>query len=256
MSETNFTKLFSSITASTIWCEDSNTRVVWITMLAMADAAGFVYASIPGLANISQVPIKDAEKAIQKFLSPDKYSRDSENEGRRIEEIEGGWAILNHPKYRKLRDREERLAYQREYMRNVRKKKKSVNNSVTNVNNVSSCVPPLAKEEGEEENKNIVQLKPDQVVEVFQFWQETFNHRKAVLDDKRKGFIKKALKLYSLDDCKKAITGCSKTPHNMGENDRKQKYNGIHIIFKDADQIERFIGNAESSKNSYSDGLL
>ena len=114
MSETNFTKLFSSITASTIWCESPETKIVWITMLAMADENGWVYASIPGLANISQIPLDKTKAALAKFLSPDEYSRDSENEGKRIEEIDGGWAILNHPKYRKLRDKEERRAYQRE----------------------------------------------------------------------------------------------------------------------------------------------
>jgi len=150
MSETNFTKLFSSITASTIWCESSDTKVVWITMLAMSDAVGFVYASIPGLANISQVSIEKTQEALNKFLSPDPYSRDSENEGQRIEEIDGGWAILNHPKYRKLRSAEERRAYQREFMRKKRGKEKNVSSGVSNVSN---CRPQLAQEEGEEEGE-------------------------------------------------------------------------------------------------------
>jgi len=148
LSETNFTKLFSSITASTIWCESAETRVVWITMLAMADENGWVYASVPGLSNIAQVDIEDTKKALDKFLSPDEYSRDSANEGRRIEEIEGGWAILNHAKYRKLRNKEERRAYQREYMRKRRKSRKDVNSPV---NNVSDCVPPCTQAEAEAE---------------------------------------------------------------------------------------------------------
>jgi len=149
MSETNFTKLFSSITASTIWSEDAPTKVVWITMLAMADAAGFVYASVPGLSKISGVSMDETVKALDILLSPDEWSRDKDNEGRRIEALDGGWAILNHPKYRKIRDIEERRAYQREFMREKRAKEKK--NVSSGVSNVSTCEQMLAKEEGEAE---------------------------------------------------------------------------------------------------------
>ena len=101
-----FTKLFSSITESTIWCEPNETRIVWITMMAMADRAGRVWASIPGLANRARVPTSDCERAINTFLSPDKYSRTPQNEGRRIAPIDGGWQLLNYQKYRDLRDSE------------------------------------------------------------------------------------------------------------------------------------------------------
>lgn len=123
-----FTKLFSSITESTIWCEDSDIRIVWITMLAMCDRHGRVFASIPGLANRAQVDLTKAETAIEKFLSPDKYSRTTDHEGRRIEPIDGGWRLLNHSKYREIRDEEERKAYKREWIREKRKSEKNVDN--------------------------------------------------------------------------------------------------------------------------------
>jgi hypothetical protein len=37
-----FTKLLSSITDSTIWGESDGVRIVWVTMLAMADRRGRV----------------------------------------------------------------------------------------------------------------------------------------------------------------------------------------------------------------------
>ncbi len=40
-----------------------------------------------------------------------------------------------------------------------------------------------------------------------------------------------------------AIIGCSLTPFNMGDNPRGQRYDGLNIIFKDADNIDRFIKN-------------
>ena len=88
----NYTKLFNSIITSTIWNEDDKTRIVWITMLALADQNGEVQGSIPGLARLAGVSIEDAEIAINKFLSPDSYSRTPDNEGRRICIV----AVLNY----------------------------------------------------------------------------------------------------------------------------------------------------------------
>jgi hypothetical protein len=53
------------------------------------------------------LPVEIVEKALNKFLAPDKYSRTPDFEGRRIEKIEGGWRLLNHGKYReKMSDAE------------------------------------------------------------------------------------------------------------------------------------------------------
>ena len=129
-----FTKLFSSITESTIWCEDSDIRVVWITMLAMCDKNGRVWASIPGLAKRAAVSLEKTEQALQKFLSPDPYSRTTDFEGRRIKAIDGGWQLLNHAKYRAIRDDEERRAYKTAKQREYRaKEKESVDRDVDNV---------------------------------------------------------------------------------------------------------------------------
>ena len=97
---TGYTKLFASILGSTIWREDPATKVVWITLLALADRDGIAEASIPGLASFAKVSIGKAEAAVKKFLSPDPHSRSTEHEGRRIEAVDGGWRILNHNKYR------------------------------------------------------------------------------------------------------------------------------------------------------------
>ena len=111
-----FTKLFSSITESTVWCEPNCTRLVWITMLAMADRKGRVWGSIPGLANRARVPVDDCRTAIDTFLAPDRDSRTKDNEGRRIEEIDGGWRLLNYDKYRERQDEENIKESKRRYI--------------------------------------------------------------------------------------------------------------------------------------------
>ena len=103
-----FTKLFSSITESTIWCESNSMRIAWITLLAMADRYGRIWGSIPGLANRARITVDEARAGIESFLNPDPDSRTPDNEGRRIEKIDGGWRLLNHSKYRQLCDEEER----------------------------------------------------------------------------------------------------------------------------------------------------
>lgn len=119
-----FTKLFSDITASTIWCEPERTRLVWITMLAMADRHGRVFASLPGLAHHARVPEIDCQIALDCFLSPDRHSRSTNNDGRRIEAIDGGWHLINYQKYRDIRDEESQLESKRKYMQNRRAKEK------------------------------------------------------------------------------------------------------------------------------------
>lgn len=95
-----WTRLDSALPRSTIWQEPSDTRVVWITMLALANKYGVVESSLPGLAHESRVSLEAAALAIDRFMSPDPYSRNPENEGRRIEAVPGGWRLLNHGAYR------------------------------------------------------------------------------------------------------------------------------------------------------------
>ncbi len=118
-----FTKLFNTIVTSTIWQEDDKTRIVWITMLAIADAFGNVFAAIPGLASVANVTIEAAQKAVDNLLAPDEWSRTKDFEGRRIEAIDGGWHILNYGKYRKMMDEEERREYKAKWARESRQKK-------------------------------------------------------------------------------------------------------------------------------------
>jgi len=98
----SYTKLHYSLVTSTIWREANHIRVAWITMLAIGDKNGEVMASIPGLADICRISIPEMEEALASFMAPDPYSRTKDFDGRRIEEIDGGWALLNHPKYRRM----------------------------------------------------------------------------------------------------------------------------------------------------------
>lgn len=102
-----YTKLHQSLITSTVWREPHTTRIVWVTMMLMADKNGEVMASIPGLAHMAMVTIEECEAALTTFMSPDKYSRTKAHDGRKIEEINGGWFLLNHSTYRAMASKED-----------------------------------------------------------------------------------------------------------------------------------------------------
>lgn len=124
---TGYTKLFGSIVASTIWREDDKTRLVWITMLAIANKHGEVEASVPGLADLSRVSVAECRESLAKLESPDPDSRSSEQEGRRIEKVEGGWRLINHAKYRAKLSVDERREYLAQKKREERARQHGVN---------------------------------------------------------------------------------------------------------------------------------
>jgi hypothetical protein len=90
-----FVVIDAEILNSSIWTETAATKLVWFTLLILCDTEGYVGAAVPGLARQAGVSVAECEAALQTFLSPDPHSRTKEHEGRRIEEAERGWRILN-----------------------------------------------------------------------------------------------------------------------------------------------------------------
>ncbi len=93
-------KLDCGIIHSSLWAESSDTKICWITLLLLADPNGFVRAAPSAIAREAGIPAEVARKAISLFCSPDNESRSPENQGKRIERVEGGFHILNYEKYR------------------------------------------------------------------------------------------------------------------------------------------------------------
>jgi len=97
-----FTKLFSSILSSSIWNAPDHVRLVWITLLAMADKDGKVFGSRGGIAYQARVTQGRCLDALKVLSEPDEDSRTPDHEGRRIFPIEGGFQLVNYQKYREL----------------------------------------------------------------------------------------------------------------------------------------------------------
>lgn len=123
-----YVKLFQSLLDSTIWAEPDSTRIVWLTMLVIADKNGEVMSTVPGLAHRARVSIEACQSAIDKLSSPDKYSRSKLAEGRRIVAIEGGWELVNHADYRMKASKEDE---KRATAERVRRHRERVEKTVT-----------------------------------------------------------------------------------------------------------------------------
>jgi hypothetical protein len=141
-----YVKAFQSLLDSSIWAESSDIRVVWMTMLLMANQDGIVLAAAPGIANRARVDVNTCLQALQKFQEPDPDSRTMEHEGRRIERVDGGYLILNYTKYRQLRDENQRRNYMREYMAKRREQERK-----QLLAPVNTCKQQLAQAEADTE---------------------------------------------------------------------------------------------------------
>ena len=105
-----YVKLFGSILKSSVWDESPATRLVWITLLLLADEEGFAQGVERGLARQANVSPEECRAALEVLAAPDVDSQTQDFGGRRIEKVEGGWMVLNYKKYREIRTREQVMA--------------------------------------------------------------------------------------------------------------------------------------------------
>ena len=115
-----FTKLFNSILMSSVWDESTESRIVWVTLLALADQHGHVDGTGKSLARVARVPVPACQRALDTFLGPDPMDRSGVDNGRRIRTEQGGWMITNHAMYRDRMTADERRERDRLRKRNSR----------------------------------------------------------------------------------------------------------------------------------------
>lgn len=102
-----------------------------------------------------------------------------------------------------------------------------------------------------EETKTLVDQEagrpPGDVLQVFEHWRTVMATPKSILDKKRRAAVQARLaEGRTVEDLKAAIDGCAKTPHNMGVNDRGEKFNDLELICRNGPNVERFMRNAQA----------
>lgn len=146
-----YSKLHSSVVYSSLWSQRDHVRLLFITLLAVCDKDGCVYGSRSGFERLSMID-PDACEELDPWsvlLGPDSDSSDKmrapENEGRRIEEIPGGFRLLNFAYYRGLRNDDDRREQNRLAQERFRNKNKPRSATVSHVK------PPKAHTEADAE---------------------------------------------------------------------------------------------------------
>ena len=109
-----WTPLWSKVVDSSIWLEDKNTRILFVTMLALKDRDHVVRHSAFELARKANLTEAEVIESLEVLKSPDtKRIEPQEFEGRRVEKVEDGWFMLNGEKYRKAMQEMFRKEYKR-----------------------------------------------------------------------------------------------------------------------------------------------
>jgi len=173
-----YSKLYSSIVHSSLWTAQDNVRLLFVTLLALADPQGYVYGSRSGLARAANISRKRGQRdPWEHLMAPDPDSsdlmRNPENEGRRIEEVPGGFRILNFLFYRSLRNEDDRREQNREAQARHREKVKQEHEKESSLNQPESAEvsqsKPISEAEAEAEaNKKDGQIdSAPAVVNVF-----------------------------------------------------------------------------------------
>lgn len=262
-----FVKLYGDqLLNSTVWVTTSlETRMVWITLLLLADQHGIVLASMPGLAKQAGVTVQDVEAAVETFTSPDRYSRSQEHEGRRLEPIDGGWLVLNYKKYREFRTIKQVKAAERQ--RRFREKEGVTNNArdapeaeaeaETEAEIPTTTSKALSrdrrsgdrrtpgkglvlKETGNWVSEAIKQAGAEDFTDqrllwegrtVFSFWQYRAgkNGKVVILTTDRQARIRRWLTIYGLEACLLAVEGAF---HHPDHNQEGRSYHELENIFK------------------------
>jgi hypothetical protein len=241
-----WTKLFSSIVTSSVWCESHTTVRVWVAMLAQADADGVVEGSVPGFANLAHVTVDEMRAAVATLSSPDPDSRTPDNEGRRIERIEGGWRVLNYARYRQRA--QEKEGSKAPAMRAYRARRKAEQEQAAAGNALPPEVTSYPEERRERRDTDNGLRKTDMsasadVVLVFEHWRRVMSKPTAKLTKGRAARVRDRLREgYTVEQLQRAVDGCKASAFHQGQNDRGTTYNDLELICRSGEKVEQFSG--------------
>lgn len=125
-----FAKVYGTILDSSLWGESKDVKLLFMTMLFMADENSLVSASLSGLARRAGLTREECETALQVLEAPDPDDTSGVDEGRRVRRVARGWFITNHRSYRDFRTEAQEQGAER--VRRHRAKNKGVTSVTSN----------------------------------------------------------------------------------------------------------------------------
>lgn len=102
------------------------------------------------------------------------------------------------------------------------------------------------------QEEDTASAKADIATQIFEYWKEVMGKgSNATFSKKRRAKVNARLKDgYSDEFIRRAIYGCSITPHNNGTDPKGtgQRYDDLELICRSPENLERFAGNADGNK--------
>lgn len=88
----------------------------------------------------------------------------------------------------------------------------------------------------------------DKAQAVFDHWCRVMAKRGNVVfgADRRRAVEARLKEGFEVEDLCRAVDGCSVTPHNIGQNDRGERFDDLELICRNSAHVERFKQNAEA----------
>ena len=236
-----FTKLFSRILTSSIWSESNEVRIVWITLLAATGPDGIARVTLPGLSRLSNIPLKETEKAIAVLSGPDRYSRTTEHGGRRIKEERDdhggllGYFVYNYSKHRAVdataaeRKRRQRAA------------------DVTRDRHARQKTEDRSTEEQKTDNGNGPSSADADSLAVFEYWKtkaDTEPRSKKVVEAIIKRIRSRIKDGFIVDQLKRVVDVACWDSFYLERGYHKQPA----VIFRNAERVNRLLGIEQNER--------
>lgn len=114
---------------------------------------------------------------------------------------------------------------------------------------LATCKQNADSEERRDRGETETETETEREISVvFEHWKAVHRHPRAKIDSKRRKVIREALKMYSVEELKRAIDGYKRSPYHMGKNDSKTVYDDIELFLRDAKHIDAGLKFAEQGE--------
>lgn len=138
-----YAKIFTSLYQGTLRGK-AHEILVFTNLLAHADKEGYVDIHPRAISEEVGLPVEQVRAALDALEAPDEESRTPDENGKRIVRMDEhrawGWRVVNHAKYRNLRNEEERREQNRQAQARTRERKAQESASVSNSQHASARV--------------------------------------------------------------------------------------------------------------------
>ena len=136
-----------------------------------------------------------------------------------------------------------------------KKEKAKKRNKINKLDDDANALQVDSERNAKQETLNIKQepitikeKKPSQseidIDDIFKFWKLTLNKTETakLTKERKKKILDRLNENYTVEEIKRAITGCTQSAYHMGKNENGKIYDSLELILRSGENLEKFIG--------------